>query len=173
MDKWTKGIVGLVLLAACLHTAGCGGVPGELRVATGEVARAVDEADVLATAQYEARRVELREELQRMAREGRLASVEAGLSWYDAQEEPYAVADRVLTAAAGSLRAVELALDAWDAGESDAPNRVGDALACSVAAVAEVAAVLPALGLDVPEALRTWGTLIAQYASSGCPEGGE
>lgn len=175
-DRWTRGIVGLVLLAAVLHTTtACDGPPREVRIAAAETAGGLAVADEQLALLITARSGELRRELLRMAREGLVASVEAGERWYDERMAPLVTATRVLETAAAALRAIELAADAWEAGAEGGPQAFQQAAACSVAAVAEVPAALVAVGVEVPEIVTQWAPVVAQYALAGCPEpdGGE
>lgn len=160
----------LLALALTLTAHGCGGAPREAREALAVTAAAVDATDQVLRERIRRRAEEARAELLALATSGRVQTVEAGMTWYDAQLEPETTATQVLETAAASLRGVEEALDAWDAGAADGQQRWLETAACSVAAIASLAEALVRAGVEVPAAIQQWGPTVRAVVLVSCPE---
>ena len=176
-------VVALLLLAV----AGCGGPPREARVALEQTAGGVNLVDDLLEDEVEEVGDELKAEVRRLVNAGELeacaeplapemrdACVTAGLSRFDELLAAHWTtgARRVNAALAKSLRAAELALDAWAAGVDDASGFL-EAAACVVGSILEVVRALEAGGVDVPSeltgAVDSFGSLVIGI----CPEESE
>lgn len=124
-------------VVGAIGLAGCGGAPRAVRSAIDVSAHALEDADAVVAPKY-------------AEAAARALQDATSLDDYRARMHRWNAAEASLRTAASSLRAAELAADAWDSGEMSARG----ALACLAASVSLVLSTLTDLGIPPPAKLR-------------------
>lgn len=85
---------------------------------------------------------------------------------YDRRMRPWVRVSSAITGVQAALLASAITVEAVEAGQD---GDVLGAIGCTVEALAELAAMLPDVGVDVPPTLRTAIALLAELAGDVCP----
>lgn len=166
------------LLAAALHTTGCGGPPRAARVAIEQLGRGLNVADEQIAAAVETRGAEARAQVRRELADGTIGGTETnvenrvaiGLNRFEALMAPTNAARDATRTARGAAEAAERAVDAWQAssGEEQSFPQIA---ACVAAAIERVMAAMSAAGLEYPDLLTQALNTIRPLAGLLCAEG--
>ena len=143
------------LLALALYLSGCGGAPRAARAALDGTARVLAQTDIIVAHEYT------------LAAAEALAEAES-LEVYRQAMQPWDGVERGLRAAMVSLLTMEVALDAWDAG--DEGEQWLSVVPCAVRAFAHLAELLTIAGVRVPDELAEVIGTLSTLVGGSCVE---